>query len=185
MDPASPDEEPFLSEPVVQWSTPDGLLVPLPSDDETGPLWACVPGEPLLHGPLAMLLWLVGAVSARPTASGTAWSVVVDVDRAVEHVASEHLAALQRFVEESGLPDGSQQELEVRLAGGAVEAVDAELPAVGEVRPRALLHLSVDTGEPPVLPEPPVAGTVADPDEIARAWAADWPDDLPVRQPRR
>ena len=179
-----PGEEPDLSRPVVLWSTRDGLLVPLPSDGEADPLWACVPGEPLLAGPLAMLLWLVGAVSARPTPSGAAWLVVVDADRAVQDVPPEHRAALRTFLHESGQAAGSRLQLEVRLSGDALEAVDAELPGVPGGSPRALLHLAVDAGPPPDVPEPPVAGTVADPDEIARAWASDWPDDLPVRRPR-
>ena len=183
MDPETTDDQPLLSAPVTQWSIQDGLLVPLPSAEATGTLWACVPGEPLIQGPLAMLLWLAGALTAEATPSGAAWSTVVDVDRAVEHVASQHRSALQRSFAESGLEGGSQLELEVRLNAGAVQTLDAELPAVQGVRPRALLHLAIDAGQPPAVPEPPVAGEVADPDEIARAWAIDWPDDLPVRQP--
>ncbi len=183
MDPDSPDEQPFLSEPVSTWSTRDGLLVPLPSED-AAPLWACVPGEPVIHGPLALLLVLAGAVTAVATPSAASWSTVVDVDRALAHVPDEHRVALQRFADETGLRAGSQVELEVRLDGGAVETVDAELPAEG-VRPRVLLHLSIDAGQPPPLPGPPSVGTVADADDVARAWAVDWPDDLPVRPPWR
>jgi len=184
MDPENADEQPFLSEPVFQWSTQHGLLVPVPSDDATGPLWVCVPGEPLIQGPLALLLWLVGAVTASATASGAAWSVLVDIDRALEHVPSEHRAALHRSFQATGIAAGSQIELEVRMDGESVATVDAEVPAVEGVCSRALLHVSIDAGQPPEVPKPPAAGTVVDADQYVRAKAVDWPDDMPVRQLR-
>ena len=185
MEPENADEQPFLSEPVTLWSTRDGLLVPMPSDDGMGQQWACVPDEPLISGPLVMLHLLGGAVTARATPSGAAWVTVVDVDRAVEHVPSGHRGPLQRFLQELLVVAGSQLELEVRLSGSAVDAVDAELPAVEGSRSRILLHLSIDADEPPALPDPPVAGTVADAEQLARMWAPDWPDDVPVFPPRR
>lgn len=184
MDPGQPNEQPMLSEPVLQWSTRDGLLVPLPTDDPGHPLWTCVPGEPLLQGPLAMLLWLAGAVVVSPTPSSAAWRAVVDVDRAAERVPLEHGPALRRSFDDSGLQGGSRVELEVRLAGSAVETLDAELRGEEGVSPRLLLHLSIDAAEPAALPNPPEAGAVADADAVVRALALDWPEDLPVRLPR-
>jgi hypothetical protein len=185
LDPEDADEQPFLSEPITLWCTREGLLVPLPPYDAADPVWGCVPGEPLIAGPLALLLLLVGAVTARPTTSGAGWRTVVDVDRAVEHVPAGHRGALQHFLRELLVEDGWQQELEVRLSGRAVDAVDAELPAVAGSRSRVLLHLSIDADEAAALPDPPVAGTVADGEQIARMWATDWSDDVPVIPPRR
>ena len=183
MDPDGADEQAWLSEPVTMWSTQDVLLVPMPSDDATGPLWACVPNSPMIQGPLALLLVLAGAVTASATPSAAGWLTVVDVDRALDYVPGEHRAALQYFVDETGLRAGSRVEMEVRLNDDVVETVDAELPADG-ARPRVVLQLSIDPGQPPAVPEPPVAGAIVDADAIARAWAVDWPDDLPVRPPR-
>ena len=183
MDPDGAEDEPWLSEPVTAWSTRDGLLVPLPSDDDTGALWACLPGEHVMQGPLVLLLVLAGAVSASATPSAAGWVTVVDVDRALEHVPGEHRAALQHFLDETGLRAGSRVDVNVRLNEGVVATLDAELPAEGD-RPRMLLHLAIDPGQAPAVPKPPVAGAYLDADEIARAWAVDWPEDVPVRPPR-
>ena len=198
LDPGGAGEQPLPDVPVTTWSTRDGLLVPLPSGDPAGPVWACVPGEPVLQGPLAMLLCLpgavtvgavtagavtVGAVTAGTTPSGAAWSVVVDVDLAVGRVPSQHRAALQRFLQETGLHEGSQLGLELRLAGGAVATLEAQLPAADGSGPGAVLHCSVDAGPVPAVPEPPAVGTVASAEDVARAWVADRPGDLPVHGP--
>ena len=137
----------------------------------------------MIQGPLTLLLVLTGAVTASATPSTAGWVTTIDVDRALERVPAEHRAALQHFVDETGLQAGSRVEMEVRLNGDVVETVDAELPAEGD-RPRVLLHLSIDPGQPPAVPVPPVAGSIVNADEIARAWAVDWPDDVPVRPPR-